>query len=178
MFTLKENHDMQRLERKQFIPVTIKEAWAFFSDPGSLSGITPPGMGFTIITPKINGPVYPGMIIAYIVKPMFSIPVRWVTEITQVKHMEYFIDDQRIGPYKLWHHQHFFKEVNGGVEMTDIVHYQAPFGIIGKVAESLFINSKVKSIFDYRNRVLSDIFPGGINQISHNNVQMEEKTSL
>lgn len=157
---------MQHLERKQFIPVTLNEAWAFFSDPGNLSRITPPDMGFKITTPVFNGPVYPGMIIAYIVKPLFSIPVRWVTEITHAEHLEYFIDDQRVGPYKLWHHQHFFKEVGGGVEMIDIVHYQAPFGIFGRLAEWLFINNKVKSIFDYRNRVLSDIFPGGANQIS------------
>jgi ligand-binding SRPBCC domain-containing protein len=150
---------MQRIERKQFIPITIAEAWAFFSDPGNLSRITPPEMGFQITTPIYKEAVYPGMIIAYIVKPMLSIPVRWVTEITQVKELEYFIDDQRVGPYKLWHHQHFFKQVEGGVEMTDIVHYQAPFGIIGRLAEILFINRKVKHIFDYRNRKLLDIFP-------------------
>lgn len=157
---------MQLLERKQFIPISLNEAWNFFSDPGNLSRITPPEMGFLATTPVFSGPVYPGMIIAYIVKPILSIPVRWVTEITQVIHLEYFIDDQRVGPYKLWHHQHFFKEVEGGVEMTDIVHYQAPFGIIGKLAELLFINKKVKSIFDYRNRVLSDIFPDRATQIS------------
>lgn len=116
-------------------------------------------MGFMITTPIHSDAVYPGMIIAYIVKPMLSIPVRWVSEITQVKELAYFIDDQRIGPYKLWHHQHFFKEVEGGVEMTDIVHYQSPFGIIGKLVDLLFINQKVKTIFDYRNRMLLDIFP-------------------
>jgi len=150
---------MQHLERKQFIPVTLNEAWAFFSDPGNLSKITPPAMGFKITTPLLNGLFYPGMIIAYIVKPMFSIPVRWVTEITQVKKMEYFIDDQRVGPYKLWHHQHFFKEVEGGVEMTDIIDYQAPYGIIGRLTELLLINRMVKSIFDYRNNIILDIFP-------------------
>lgn len=116
-------------------------------------------MGFMITTPTYHGAVYPGMIIAYSVKPILSIPVSWVTEITHVKELAYFIDDQRIGPYKLWHHQHFFNKVKDGVEMTDIVHYQAPFGIIGKLAELLFINKKVKSIFDYRNRVLEDMFP-------------------
>jgi len=85
---------MQRIERRQFIPVNIKVAWGFFSDPGNLSRITPPEMGFMITTPVLNGPVYEGMIIAYIVKPMFSIPVRWITEITHVKNLEYFIDDQ------------------------------------------------------------------------------------
>jgi ligand-binding SRPBCC domain-containing protein len=150
---------MQRIERKQFIPITLAEAWSFFSDPGNLPRITPPEMGFQITTPIYKEAVYPGMIIAYIVKPMLSIPVRWVTEITQVKDREYFTDDQRVGPYKLWHHQHFFKQVEGGVEMTDIVHYQAPFGIIGQIAEMLFINRKVKQIFDYRNSALLDIFP-------------------
>lgn len=150
---------MQRIERKQFIPITLSEAWAFFSDPGNLPRITPPEMGFQITTPIYKDAVYPGMIIAYIVKPMLSIPVRWITEITQVKDREYFIDDQRVGPYKLWHHQHFFKQVEGGVEITDIVHYQAPFGIIGQIAEMLFINRKVKHIFDYRNSALLDIFP-------------------
>jgi ligand-binding SRPBCC domain-containing protein len=154
---------MQRLERKQFIPLPLPVAWDFFSAPGNLSRITPKKMGFLITTPLFIGPVYPGMIIAYVVKPLFSIPVRWVTEITQVRDFEYFVDDQRVGPYKLWHHQHFFREVEGGVEMTDIVHYQAPFGIIGKLAELLFINRKVKSIFEYRTRVLLDIFPARIN---------------
>jgi ligand-binding SRPBCC domain-containing protein len=149
---------MQRLERKQFLPISIAEAWQFFSNPENLSRITPPEMGFLITTPKQTSPVYPGMIIGYIVKPVLSIPVQWVTEITHVNEPSYFIDNQRVGPYKLWHHRHFFKEVEGGIEMTDIVHYKAPFGIIGSLAEILFINRKVKSIFDYRNRVLQGIF--------------------
>ncbi len=150
---------MQRIERKQFLPITVQEAWAFFSAPSNLSRITPPGMGFRITTPTLYDAVYPGMIIAYIVKPVLSIPVCWVTEITHVKELAYFVDDQRIGPYKLWHHQHFFNKVKDGVEMTDIIHYQAPFGIIGRLAERLFINKKVKSIFDYRNHVLEEMFP-------------------
>jgi ligand-binding SRPBCC domain-containing protein len=120
-------------------------------------------MGFLITSPKNKGPVYPGMIISYRVKPILSIPVRWITEITQVKQPEYFIDDQRIGPYKLWHHEHIFKEVSGGIEMTDIIHYQVPFGIIGRLAELLFVNRKVGHIFDYRNHVLMDIFQGDKN---------------
>jgi ligand-binding SRPBCC domain-containing protein len=154
---------MQRVERKQFLPITIAEAWTFFSDAENLSRITPPEMGFRITSPKHIGPVYPGMIISYSVRPILSIPLPWITEITRVKQPEYFIDDQRVGPYKLWHHQHVFKQVDGGVEMTDIIHYQAPFGFIGRLAESLFINRKVKHIFDYRSRVLMDIFPSDKN---------------
>ena len=150
---------MQRIERKQFLPITITEAWAFFSDAQNLSRITPLEMGFLITSPLHKGPVYPGMIISYIVKPLLNIPMRWVTEITQVKEPGYFTDNQLAGPYKFWHHQHFFKEADGGVQMTDIVHYQAPFGFLGRLAELVFINKKVNHIFDYRNQVLSDIFP-------------------
>jgi ligand-binding SRPBCC domain-containing protein len=151
---------MQRIERKQFLPITITEAWAFFSDAQNLSRITPPELGFLITSPQHKGPVYPGMIISYLVRPLLLIPLRWITEITQVREPEYFIDNQLAGPYKLWHHQHFFKEIDGGVEMTDIVHYIAPFGVAGMLAELLIINKKVNYIFDYRNRVLKDIFPG------------------
>jgi len=93
---------------------------------------------------------YGGQIIEYTVRPILNIPLYWMTEITQVEHLKYFVDVQRFGPYSLWHHQHHFKAVEGGVEMTDIVHYKLPFWFLGDIANSLFVKRQLKSIFDYR----------------------------
>lgn len=115
-------------------------------------------MGFEITSKNEGQKMYAGMIITYKVRPLLNIPVTWVTEITQVREGEYFIDNQKSGPYRFWHHQHFIKEIEGGVEMTDIVNYSAPFGFIGLVAEKLFINKKVKKIFEYREKKLFELF--------------------
>lgn len=134
----------------QKIPISLDEAWLFFSNPANLQTITPDDMGFEIIS-KHHGPVmYPGQLIEYTVKPVLGIPMYWMTEITQVKDKEYFIDEQRFGPYRLWHHQHHFKAIPGGVEMTDIVHYKIPLGILGKLANNLFVSKKLRQIFQYR----------------------------
>lgn len=134
----------------QKIPISLDEAWNFFSNPANLQTITPDDMGFEIIS-KHHGPVmYPGQLIEYTVKPVLGIPMYWMTEITQVKDKEYFIDEQRFGPYRLWHHQHHFKAIPGGVEMTDIVHYKIPLGILGRLANNLFISKKLQQIFQYR----------------------------
>ena len=102
--------------------------------------------------------MYPGQIINYIVTPVLGIPMRWTTEITHVDHMRYFVDEQRFGPYAMWHHQHWFREVPGGVEMTDIVDYAIPFGYLGRIAQSLFVKSKLEEIFDYRFKVVDQLF--------------------
>jgi ligand-binding SRPBCC domain-containing protein len=148
----------------QKIPVSLEKAWEFFSNPANLQAITPGDMGFKIISRHQGDKMYAGQIIEYTVKPVPGIPVYWMTEITQVKDKEYFIDEQRFGPYALWHHQHHFKAIEGGVEMTDIVHYKNPMWIFGKLANVLFIRNKLKSIFTYRFDKVEELFgqwPGG-----------------
>ncbi len=142
----------------QKIPVSLDSAWMFFSNPANLQAITPEGMGFKVIS-KHHGPVmYAGQIIEYTLKPLLGIPVYWMTEITQVKNKEYFIDEQRFGPYKLWHHQHHFKAIEGGVEMTDIVHYKNPLWWLGRLANALFVKKKLQKIFEYRFQKVEELF--------------------
>lgn len=141
------------LEAKQFLPITKSDCWNFFSDPRNLQRITPPDMNFEIksdLPPK----VYPGQIIIYRIKLFPGIKVSWVTEITQVVEEEFFIDEQRFGPYKFWHHQHRFMETSNGMEICDLVHYAVPFGIIGKVMHRLFIKPKLNNIFKFRRETL------------------------
>ncbi len=148
---------MHKLERTQRIPVTLDEAWEFFSSPENLKIITPPYMGFDI---KSGGGahMYAGMIIRYTVRPLLAIPMNWVTEITHVKEKSFFVDEQRVGPYAVWHHQHHFKEIQNGVEMTDIVNYKLPLGILGELLEPILVRSKIQEIFDYRNRKMVELF--------------------
>jgi ligand-binding SRPBCC domain-containing protein len=146
------------LKTVQMIPVSLKEAWSYFSDAGNLQAITPPGMGFTILSGQAAATLYPGQIIEYQVRPLWGIPVYWMTEITQVREMVFFIDDQRIGPYRLWHHQHHFREVEGGVEMTDWVHYRMPFGFIGDLVNRLFVEKKIRQIFQFRFEKIKEVF--------------------
>src|SRR5579862_7988793 len=139
------------LKQKQFLPVSIEEAWNFFTNPKNLTKITPDGMEFII--DYISGDekkTYAGQIIKYRIKIFPGMTVKWTTEITHLKENHYFVDEQRFGPYSLWHHQHHFKEVDGGVEMTDEVNYAMPFGLLGKFAHWLWVGREVKRIFDYR----------------------------
>lgn len=144
------------LKQTQFVPVSLETAWDFFSAPVNLSKITPPEMAF-LIHGELPGKMYPGQFIQYTVKPLLGIPVHWVTEITHVREMEFFVDEQRVGPYKIWHHQHFFKEVPGGVEMTDLVHYSLPFGLPGKIFHPL-VRKKLNTIFSYRTKKIKELF--------------------
>lgn len=147
------------IKRTHLLPISITEAWDFFSSPKNLQKITPPDMGFIITSDKTDAEkMYAGQIITYIIKPMLGIPVKWMTEITHVKEGEYFIDEQRFGPYKLWHHRHSFKQTPNGVEMTDVVNYVLPFGFIGSIAHALFVRKRVEYIFEYRKKVLDEMF--------------------
>jgi ligand-binding SRPBCC domain-containing protein len=146
------------LNKEQKIPATIPEVWDFISSPKNLKKITPEYMGFDIVSKNLPDKMYPGIIIAYVVKPFLGIKMRWVTEITHVKEQEYFVDEQRVGPYRLWHHQHHIKPIEGGVLMTDIVHYQPPFGFIGNIANGLVIKHQLKEIFDFRTKKLQELF--------------------
>ncbi|MBL7832136.1 MAG: SRPBCC family protein [Saprospiraceae bacterium] len=147
-----------KLERIQKIPVSLDEAWQFFSRPENLRKITPKEMGFVIKSDVKDIEMFSGMLIVYTVKPVLGIPMTWVTEIKNIKDKEHFIDEQRFGPYSLWHHQHKFKAIEGGVEMTDVVQYVLPLGIIGQIMNTLFIKNKLKQIFDYRVKVVEELF--------------------
>jgi ligand-binding SRPBCC domain-containing protein len=142
----------------QKIPISLDKAWEFFGNPANLQTITPANMGFKIISKHHGEKMYAGQIIEYKVKPLLGIPIYWMTEITQVKDKQYFIDEQRFGPYGLWHHQHHFIAIPGGVEMTDIVHYKNPLGVLGKLANTLFVKNKLHNIFAYRYKKVEEMF--------------------
>lgn len=146
------------LERKQVLPISIEQAWDFFSRPENLNEITPKELTFKIIS-QLPPKVYPGLMIAYKVKPFPILSFNWLTEITHVHAPYFFVDEQRIGPYALWHHEHHFESCESGVLMTDRVHFVIPFGIIGSIAYHLLVKQKLNRIFDYRNKVLLEIFP-------------------
>lgn len=142
----------------QKIPATMDQVWDFISKPGNLKKITPASMDFVVTSTNGNDPMYAGMIITYVLKPMLGIRTKWMTEITHVQNKEYFVDEQRLGPYKMWHHQHKIQPVAGGVLMTDIVTYIPPFGWLGAIANSLFIRKKLKQIFDFRTTAVETAF--------------------
>lgn len=145
------------LQRTQILSIDIKQAWDFFSNPKNLRTITPPWLGFKI-TSEVPEKIYPGLLITYQVTPVLGIPMDWVTEISQVQEPHFFIDEQRLGPYQFWHHQHVFKETANGLEVRDIVNYSLPLGILGQFAHSLFVSEQLKEIFDFRYKVLEQKF--------------------
>jgi len=149
---------IHQLKTEQFLKADLEKVWSFVSSPRNLKLITPPYMGFNITSTDLPEKMYAGMIITYKVSPILSIPATWVTEITHVSEKKFFIDEQRVGPYTMWHHQHFFKEHKNGVLMNDIITYKAPFGPLGVIANSLFIRKKLESIFNYRYKTLNKIF--------------------
>lgn len=149
---------MRELYFKQWMPISLDEAWTFFSDPSNLKEITPAHMRFVVMSSHQGDRMYAGQIIRYIVRPLFGIPLKWCTEITQVADRQYFVDEQRFGPYAFWHHQHRFTEQNGGVLMEDILHYKVPFGILGSLVDRMIVNREVNSIFAYRKKVLAERF--------------------
>ena len=146
------------LKTVQHIPVSLDKAWDFFSNPANLQTITPQKMGFKIISKHQGDKMYPGQIIEYTVSPVLNIPLYWMTEITHVEDKKYFVDEQRFGPYDLWHHQHHFKETATGVEMTDIVHYKLPFWFLGDIAHGLFVKKQLEDIFEYRFKKVVSLF--------------------
>ena len=149
---------VKKKEWTQFIPRPLDEVWHFFSRPENLDAITPEDMSFEILSDIEGVKMYEGMIIRYKVSPIPGVKMNWVTEITHVRDKQYFIDEQRFGPYALWHHQHHFEEVDGGVLMRDILHYKVPFGPIGSIADAIFVNNKVEEIFRYRVKAVERIF--------------------
>jgi ligand-binding SRPBCC domain-containing protein len=146
-----------RLHKKQNLPITVDEAWEFLSSPKNLKTITPDYMGFQILSGS-EKPMYPGQIIQYIVTPVLGIKTKWVTEITHVMDKKYFVDEQRYGPYALWHHKHFINPIEGGVEMEDIIDYKIPLGFLGRLAHPLLVKPKLNEIFEYRQKKLIELF--------------------
>ena len=148
---------LYQLHKIQRLPISLQEAWQFFSNPANLKTITPSYMGFDI-TGGGGRPMFAGQIIQYVVTPVAGIKTNWVTEITHVKEPEYFVDEQRFGPYALWHHKHFIKEIEGGVEMEDIVDYKLPFGFLDQLSHPILLEPKLKQIFKYRFKNLNALF--------------------
>ncbi len=145
------------LHKKQKLPISLEKAWEFLSSPKNLKTITPDYMSFNILS-GAEKPIFAGQIIQYIVTPILGIKTKWVTEITHVKEGEYFVDEQRFGPYALWHHKHFIKEIDGGVEMEDIIDYKVPMGILGQIVHPILVKPKLEEIFAYRQKKLIALF--------------------
>lgn len=149
---------IHHLHRQQQLKADIDTVWAFFSNPRNLAKITPEYMNFRVTSPPYEGEIYPGQIITYKVSPVAGIPMSWMTEITHVQPKTLFVDEQRHGPYRIWHHEHKFETNEQGVLITDLVHYQLPMLFVGDIAHSLFVKKQLNNIFAYRQKVISDIF--------------------
>jgi len=147
-----------QFKKQQVVRSTVDEIWEFISTPNNLKEITPKEMNFEIMNKDLPRKMYPGMIVSYKVNPLKWFRTNWVTEITKIREKSYFVDEQRVGPYTMWHHQHFIEPTDEGVKMTDIVSYKLPFGILGRIAHGLFIRAKIESIFNYRQNVLEAKF--------------------
>lgn len=148
---------MHVIKTEQLLPISLDEAWRFFATPNNLNAITPADMKFEILS-EVPAQMYEGLLITYTIKPFLNIPMRWVTEITHIKHQQFFVDEQRIGPYRIWHHEHHFKQVEGGVLMTDIVSYDIGKSVLGWLAGILFVHKTVKNIFAFRQLRLKQLF--------------------
>lgn len=147
-----------QLYREQQLNCNLETAWKFFSSPENLSEITPKDMNFTVLSKYRNQPIFEGMIIDYIVSPLFNIPLKWRTRITQVDKNKSFTDFQEKGPYKLWNHHHEFIPNQNGVLMKDTVDYELPLGFLGKIAHTIIVKDKLNKIFDYRYKILEERF--------------------
>ncbi|MCU4154477.1 SRPBCC family protein [Carboxylicivirga sp. A043] len=143
---------------RQYIDASLEEVWDFIATPSNLNRITPQSMGFEILTSDLPSQMYEGMIIHYRVRPLPFYTTEWVTEITHIKHGDYFVDEQRVGPYKMWHHQHRLQPSGSGVEMFDIVSYQLPMGLLGRLGNYLVVTNRLKQIFDYRKKAIDEYF--------------------
>ncbi|WP_420317358.1 SRPBCC family protein [Ekhidna sp.] len=157
MIQFKKHSGIYTLSVMQELPIGLSEAWDFFSSPKNLEIITPPHMGFKITSGEPGG-MYPGQIITYKVAPFPGVKTNWATEITHVIDKKFFVDEQRFGPYNMWHHEHHFEERENGIFMTDKVSYKIPFGFLGHLAQGLFVKRQLKEIFEYRINKLEEMF--------------------
>lgn len=158
MISFKGHSGIYTLQTEQELPIDLQTAWNFFSAPDNLVKITPVSMGFDITSGKSKS-MYPGQIITYKVSPFHGVKSNWVTEITHVKDLKFFVDEQRFGPYSMWHHEHIFEKTQNGVLMIDKISYKVPFGILGRMIHPLLIKPKLTEIFTYRHKILIDLFP-------------------
>lgn len=148
------------LHRRQIMPVSLDAAWDFFSDPRNLERITPPELSFQVLTPDLPSRIHSGLMIMYRVCPLFGIPMTWLTEITHVEDGKYFVDEQRVGPYRIWHHEHWFRATDDGqVEMEDRITYQLPFGWLSEPVHLLIVKQQLDRIFDFRTSAVEQLFP-------------------
>ncbi len=148
---------LYRFQTTQKLPINKKKAWDFFSDPKNLKSITPEYMSFDILL-GAEKKMFSGQIIQYIVTPLLGIKMKWVTEITHVVEGEYFVDEQRFGPYSFWHHKHFIREIKGGIEMEDTIDYKVPLGFLGSIVHPFLVRPKLEEIFTYRRKKLVGLF--------------------
>lgn len=146
------------LQSRQLIPAGLNEVWDFFSNSHNLQKLTPPDLNMKVSNEVFGKGIYPGQVMMYRVKPLLGISLPWMTEITHVSEKQYFVDEQRKGPYKLWHHQHHFEETPKGVQMIDIVHYRLPAGFLGNLAHRMFVKTKLEKIFTYRHQQICALF--------------------
>ena len=143
------------LKRTQLVQMPLAECWSFFSDPRNLAKITPPALRL-IVQPPVPAEIHPGLMIRYTVTPLLNIRMTWLTEITHVQAPHYFVDEQRVGPYRLWHHEHSFRAANAKeTEVSDLIHYAPPLGPVGAVLQRLLIGPQLLRIFDYRAQQLA-----------------------
>lgn len=145
------------LHKKQKLPISLDQAWEFLCNPTNLEKLTPNDMGMQIIS-EADRPMYAGQLLQYRVTPLPGFKTKWVSEITQYEDKKYFVDVQLYGPYALWHHKHFVHEIEGGVEMEDIIDYKVPLGFLGRLAHPFLVKPKLKSIFNYRKEQLEKLF--------------------
>lgn len=148
---------MHKVESTQRVPISLQEAWQFFATPLNLKKVTPPKMNMRM-QDDFSGAMYEGMVIRYKVAPLAGIPLPWASEITKVVAHKYFVDSMLEGPFAVWHHQHHFKEIQGGTEIKDIVHYKVPLGFIGELFHPLLVKNNINEIFDYRTQQVEKLF--------------------
>jgi ligand-binding SRPBCC domain-containing protein len=146
-----------QINRRQRLPLSIEEAWTFFSNPRNLQKITPPSLRFEVLS-DLPESIYPGLLITYRIRPFLGIPLKWITEITHVIEPHLFIDEQRFGPYRFWQHQHHFRQITGGVEVRDLVQYSLYGGPFASVIDMVTVRKQLTSIFDYRREYLEKTF--------------------
>ena len=145
------------LHKHQKLPITLHQAWEFLCNPANLSKLTPKEMNMKIIS-GADKPMYAGQVLQYSVTPLPGFKTKWVSEITHYEHKKYFVDDQLYGPYAFWHHKHFVHEIDGGVEIEDIIDYKVPFGVLGQILHPLLVKPKLEAIFNHRKEQMEKIF--------------------
>lgn len=146
------------LETRQVVKTSLEQAWEFFSAPGNLARITPPELGFKVLSPPAER-IFAGMMIEYKVSPLFNLPMTWLTEITHVREGSFFVDEQRVGPYAVWHHEHHFRELGPGlVEVHDRVTYVPPLGVLGELVHPWLIKPQLDKIFAFRETAVAEAF--------------------